>query len=85
MTECEREAEGLPRVGCVEMRCGLLTSSTRSLHTRQWAVLQPISPPKASSDVDTSTGLRNGRTGNGPGSRQLSLPQGPGPQASVCR
>lgn len=35
MTECVRE--GLPRVGCMEMRCGLLTSSTRCLHTGQWA------------------------------------------------
>lgn len=65
MTGCEREGAGLPRVCCVEMKNGLLTPSTRCLHTGQWPVLQPISPSKASSGVNTSRGVRNGRTGDG--------------------
>lgn len=65
MTGCEREGAGLPRVCFVEKKNGLLTPSTRCLHTGQWAVLQPISPSKASSGVNTSRGVRNGRTGDG--------------------
>lgn len=67
----------------MEMRCRLLTSSPGASTLGSGLVLQPSSPSKANSDSNTSTRVRNGRTGNGTRHADNSVfPHGPSPKAS---